>query len=114
MAVTSLAPLLVVTSSPPPATVAVLVTLAGAFDATLTVSVIKGYEAPAASTSLRVHAPAGWLHVQPVPPIAVAVRPEGSVSLTVTVPLVGPPPLLRTLSPYVAPNCPCVNVPAWD
>src|SRR5438876_339000 len=95
-------------------TVAVLVTAGGALAATFTVSVIEGYEAPAASTSLRVHGPAGWLHVQPVPPIAVAVRPEGSVSLAVTVPLVGPLPLLRTLSRYVAPNCPCVNVPAWD
>ena len=72
-----------------------LVTLAGAVPATLTVSVIGRIARPAASTSLRVQVRAGCVQVQPVPAIAVAVNPAGSVSVTVTVPLVGAVPLLR-------------------
>ena len=48
---------------------------------------------PAAKASLRVHGPAGCAQVQLVPVIAVALRPLGIVSVTVTVPLVGPVPL---------------------
>ena len=33
-------------------------------------------------------------HVHPVPDIETSVRPEGTVSVTITVPLVGPAPLL--------------------
>lgn len=46
-------------------------------------------------------------HVQPVPEIAVAVRPDGNVSTTVTAPDVGAAPPLLTASVYVAPVCPC-------
>ena len=59
-----------------------------------------------------------WLHVnvasvqlQPDPLIAVAVSPVGSVSVTLTVPVVATPPLLVTLMVYVAPVCPCVKFP---
>ena len=54
-----------------------------AFPATLTVTVIAGYEAAAASTSLRVQV-GRVVHVQPVPLIAVTVRPDGGVSVTET------------------------------
>jgi hypothetical protein len=37
------------------------------------------------------------LHVQPVPLIAVAVRPVGRVSVIVTVPVVGAVPMLLTV-----------------
>ena len=50
----------------------------------------------------------------PVPAIAVAVSPEGNVSVTVTVPDVAPLPLLFTVIVYVAPACPCVKFPVCD
>jgi hypothetical protein len=76
---------------PPPETVAVLVTLAEALAATLTVSMIGGWLAPGARTSLRVHVTvAPTVQVQPEPVAAVAVSPAGKVSLTVTVPVVDP------------------------
>jgi hypothetical protein len=51
-------------------------------------------------------------HDQPVPEIARALRPGGRVSVTVTVPDVGPVPPFVTVRVYVAPLCPCVNDPA--
>jgi hypothetical protein len=47
---------------------------------------------PAASTSLRVQETDASVHVHPEPLSAVAVSPLGTVSVTVTVPLVGPLP----------------------
>ncbi len=47
---------------------------------------------PAARTSLRVQVLVEQF--QPVPAIETRVRPAGIFSVTVTVPLVGPPPLL--------------------
>ncbi len=44
-----------------------------------------------------MHGPEGWVQVQPVPLMAVAVRPVGRVSVTVTVPLVETEPLLVTV-----------------
>ena len=49
--------------------------------------------------------------LQPVPAIAVAVKPTGSVSVTVTRPEVDPAPALVTVSEYVAPTWPSENVP---
>jgi hypothetical protein len=87
----SAALLLAGVASPPPVTVAVLVTDAAAFAATLTVRLMAGYEAPGASASLRVQVTvAPTVHVQPEPDAAVAVSPAGRVSETVTVPVVGP------------------------
>jgi hypothetical protein len=87
--------------SEPPLTVAAFVTLAGAVLATLTVSVKDGYVACAARASVRVHVTV-WLliaHVpQPVPAAAVGTRPEGTESVTVTVPLVAAEPPFRTVS----------------
>src|SRR5262245_50680164 len=74
--------------SPPPATAAEVVTLLGALGATVTVSVSGSALAPIANTSVREQGPAGWGQLQPVPLIAVAVRPAGTVVLTVMVPLV--------------------------
>src|SRR2546427_10076361 len=51
--------------------------------------------------------------VQPVPLMAVAVKPVGSVSATVTVPLVEALPLLVTVMVYCAPVCPCLKLPTW-
>ena len=65
-------------------------------------------------TSLRVQLVEASEQVQPVPTRPVAVRPTGSESLTVTVPLVAAPPPLRALSKYVAPVWPCTNEPACD
>src|SRR5271166_6087054 len=46
--------------------------------------------------------------------MAVAVRPVGSVSATVTAAVVGPVPLLVTVIVYVAPVCPWVKLPVCD
>jgi hypothetical protein len=43
--------------------------------------------------------------------MAVAVKPVGSVSVTVTVPLVAAVPVFLAVSVYVAPVCPCVKFP---
>ena len=91
--------LLVTFVSPPPLTVAVLVTFAGALLATSTASVMTGWLAAAASVSLRVQVSVPSVQPQPLPEIAVADRPVGSVSTTVTVdPSVGIPPSLPTVS----------------
>src|SRR5204862_329186 len=111
MVVESVAELLPALRSPPPDTVAVLATDAGAVAETVTVRVIAGYEELPARTSERVHGPAGWVQVQPVPDMAVATRPEGSVSETVTAPAVGAAAPLLTAIEYVLPACPCVKLP---
>ena len=98
-------------ASPPPVTVAVRRTVAAAALPTATVTVIGGYAAPAASTSLRVQRlVAPPVHVQPGPEAATgpapapgwltsALRPAGSVSVTVTaLPSVGSAPVLATRS----------------
>src|ERR1700719_4606315 len=84
MVVVSFAVLLAVLTSPPPDTAATFVTDAGAFAATFTVNVMSGYAAPAGSWSPHVQVSVDNVHDQPVPDIAVAVRPDGSVSVTVT------------------------------
>jgi hypothetical protein len=89
---------LLVFVSPPPDTVTVLVTLAGALLATLTASVIAG-KLPAATTVELVQVTV-WLAIpqlQPVPVALVGVSPAGTVSVTVAVPLVGPFPMLLTV-----------------
>src|ERR1035438_8258516 len=73
--------------SPPPETAAVLVTLAGALVATFTLRVMGGKPAPAARASECVQVSVARFVVQPAPLIAVAVRPAGNVSTTLTVPL---------------------------
>src|SRR5690349_8287565 len=94
----SVAVLLAALMSPPPDTVAVLVTLAGALAATFTASVMGGYEAPEASASARVQVEVGpAAQVQPAPLMAAAARPAGSVSVTVTAPALGAVPALRTV-----------------
>src|SRR4051812_7212481 len=113
MAVTSEALSLLVLLSPPPLTLAVLVTLAGALEATVTVNVMSGYFAPLASSSLRVHVRDDSVQAQPVPFKAVADSPAGSESVTVTLPVVEPVPLLAAVSVYVAPVCPWKNDPLW-
>ena len=45
--------------------------------------------------------------------IAVAVSPEGSVSTTVTILLVGAEPLFDTVIVYCAPVWPWVKSPVW-
>src|SRR2546429_402681 len=88
---------LLVTTSPPPETEAELVTELDAVADTSTVTVIAGYEEPAARASERVQVRVARVQLQPVPEIAVAVRPLGSVSDTVTVPLVAPDPEFDTV-----------------
>ena len=95
--VMSFAVLLEVFRSPPPDTVAVLVTDDGAFVATLTVTVIDGYAELGFNASLRVQVRVPRLQDQPVPEIAVAVRPVGRVSITVTVPELAVGPTLDTV-----------------
>ena len=112
--VESVAALLAGLTSPPPLTVAVLSSESGAVSATLTVSVIGGSLAPAASASLRVQVTVPTVHVHPIPLIAVAVRPAGRVSVTVTVPDVGPAPMFAAVILYCRrgtadTRCPCAN-----
>jgi hypothetical protein len=92
---------------PPPDTLTAFTCGEVAFPATFTVTVIAGKLAPPASASLRVHVvpPAG--HVHPVPAIDTSVIPVGTVSVTVTVPLVGPAEAaLEIVTVYVAFVCP--------
>jgi hypothetical protein len=101
--------------APPPLAVAELVTEAGAFAATLTVSVIGAPAAPAAMTVALVQVtvcPAA-LHVHPVPVAALNVKPVGNVSVTVTVPDVATLPALLAVTVYV-PVAPVTNEPACD
>jgi hypothetical protein len=66
------------------------------------------------STSLRVQTVAPLWQVQPAPDIETRISPEGKLSLTVTVPLVGPAQAaLLTDTVYVAFVCPCVKLPLW-
>src|SRR5437773_11423507 len=120
MVVGSLSLLLAVLTSPPPDTVAVLVTLAGALLATLTVSVkvelLLTFRA-VGRVHVSVAGPAAGSVLLQVQPEGlgrdVAVRPTGSVSVIVIVPLVGLPPLLVTTMLYVAPVCPTLKLPLW-
>src|SRR5205807_941929 len=67
---------------------------------------------PPASASLRVQVLLPLGHVHPVPLIDTSVSPAGTVSVTVTVPLVGAAATaLLTVTEYVAPICPCVKLP---
>ena len=50
----------------------------------------------------------------PVPLIAVAARPAGNVSTTVTVPTVASVPILFTVREYAAPICPSRKLPECD
>jgi hypothetical protein len=88
---------LVVLSSPPPETVAEFVTELDALLATSTVTVIAGYDEPAARAPERVQISVPSVQLHPVPEIAVAVRPLGSESVAVTVPVVGPAPEFVTV-----------------
>jgi hypothetical protein len=98
-------------AKPPPETLTWLVTCDGAFRATFTVTVIGGKLIPAASALLVVQVGSTvQFHVAP-PFIDTRVRPVGIVSVTVTVPLVGAVPVFDTVTPYVAPVCPCVKSP---
>src|SRR2546430_4495545 len=90
-----------VSTSPPPETVAVLVTELAADCATFTVIEIAGNDPLLATTSVLVHVAgcATIAHDHPVPDAAVGVSPAGSVSVTVVVPLVAVPPMLLTVNP---------------
>jgi hypothetical protein len=53
-------------------------------------------------------------HVHPVPAIDTNVSPVGTVSVTVTMPLVGFAPVaFDTVTLYVVPLSPCVKFPVW-
>src|SRR5205823_12912580 len=86
-------------TSPPPETVAVLVTAFAADWPTFTVIEIAGNDPLLATTALLVQVTvcATIAHVQPAPDAAVGVSPAGSVSVTVVVPLVAVPPTLVTV-----------------
>lgn len=99
-------------ASPPPDTVSVLVNEPVAFEATLTVNVITGYELPLANASDRVQLEAFNVHVHPVPVSPVAVKPAGNVSITVAAPLVAAVPALVTVIANVPP-WPWVKLPVW-
>jgi hypothetical protein len=95
--------LFAVFDSMPPETVALLITLAEAFAATFTVTVIGSTLEPANSTSPRVHSSGESVQFQFVPEMAVAVRPAGRLSSTVTSAEVSAPPALATMIVYVFP-----------
>jgi hypothetical protein len=88
---------------PPPETTAALTSGEDADAETLTVRVSGGYAAAAARASLRVQDRGVSAQLHPVPENAVAVRPAGSVSATVTVAEVGPMPTFETAIVYAAP-----------
>lgn len=72
--------------SPPPDNVIVDTAVAGAFAATLKVTLMVGKLAAPANASARVQVKVASVQVQPVPLMAVALRPVASVLVTVTVP----------------------------
>ena len=88
-----------VLTSPPPETVAVLVTELAPDCATFTVIEMTGNDPLLATTAVLVQVTvcATIPQVQPVPDAAVGVSPAGSVSVTVLVPLVAVPPTLLTV-----------------
>jgi hypothetical protein len=88
-----------VLTSPPPETVAVLVTELAADWATLTVIEMAGNDPLLATMSVLVQVTTCTTipQVQPVPVATVGVSPAGSVSVTVLVPLVAVPPTLLTV-----------------
>jgi hypothetical protein len=97
----------------PPLAVAEFVT-DPAGPAALTVRVIGLPDAPAAMAVVLVQVAlrAEPLQVQPVPVAALNVKPVGSASVTVTVPVVGDVPVLLTPIAYV-PVAPIVKLPVW-
>jgi hypothetical protein len=102
-------------TQPPPTTDAWFVSDDAALLATLTVTVIAGYDEPAASASERVHVFVDTEHVHPVPLSPVKVKPVGGVSVTVTVePSVGPTVAadeFDTVTVYVSPVSPWRKLP---
>lgn len=88
-------------TSPPPATSAVLTMVAGAGSATVALTVIGGHDWPAASASERVQVTV-WTTVAQLQPVPVALLTDenaaaGKASVTVTVePSVAMSPALRT------------------
>src|SRR5258708_4655245 len=96
MVVTSVAVSLPALASPPPETVAVLVTDRGALRFTETVSVISGKLRPGSMVSAREELVSDT-QIQPGPLMAVAFKPAGSVSVTVTGSVVVAPPTLVTV-----------------
>jgi hypothetical protein len=101
MFVGSLAVSFAVLTSPPPETVAVLVTELPADCLTVTVIVMTGNDPLLATTAVLVQVTVcpAMEQVQPVPDAVTGVSPAGSVSVTVVVPLVAAPPMLLTVSP---------------
>src|SRR5258708_562771 len=98
MVVASEAESLPVLVSPPPATEPLLLMDLRGLLATSTVKVMAGKLPPAAKASERVQLKVPTVQLQPDPPMAVAVKPMGKVSVTVTVPLVDPlPPLVAVM-----------------
>ena len=93
-----------------------LTIVAGAGSATVASTRIGGYASVAASGSLReqVSVSPSVAQLQPAPP-AFAIElnaSEGNGSVTVTVPSVGPLPVLDTDSVNVV-GCPAIRPPAW-
>src|SRR6185295_10729922 len=106
--------LLVPVGLPPPLTVAVFVTVAGALT-TLTGIAMDGYCAPppfrASARLQRTTAPEDALQSHPVPAGVPKVKSDATVSVTVTVPEVGLPPVLATDNVKLFPADPFTNVP---
>ena|SRR6185312_12347449 len=95
---------------PPPETFRGMLTGVPFEAVTFPVTVIGGKLWPAESASVRVHVPDDTVQVQPVPAMAVMVKPVGG-SATVTVPLVAALPVLETVMLYVAFCSPLLKLP---
>ena len=87
--------------SPAVVTVAVLTTLEGASGATFTFTVIVSAGALTWREPVRVQVRVASTQFHAIPLIEVAVRPAGSVSVTVIVPFVGAVPTFCTSMKYV-------------
>lgn len=87
------------------------VTVNGTLLATFTVSTIVAQIAAPATAASRVHVAVPSVHVHPAPLIAVAVTAGGSVSTSVTVPLVARSSMFLTELVYDFPASPCVKRP---
>ena len=105
---------LLAAGSPPPLTLALLVTLGLAAAVTETVRVMLGAAPPAAMAVVRVQVtvPVAKPQVQAVPAAETKPRLGGRASVTVTVPVVAAPPLFETAKVY-PPLTPMVKLPVW-
>ena len=98
-------------AAPPSETATVFVSCVDEAAVMFTDTAMGGYDDPAGSASLRVQV-GNVVPVQPVPLMAITTMPVGAVSVTVTMPAVGPAPTLETVTAQTLAALLSVKLPA--